>query len=106
MRLTGVATSACERTGVTRKIDITQHRHAAPSSFSLLPFRVQEKSRRRICGGFVGSESLHHPERRERGLVNRRSNVEALIALVIGDRRTGQRSENAVDFTMIIALLL
>src|SRR5437870_13443769 len=72
-------------------------------------WRLKQKSRRGIRAPrrlVVDSFSLSHPEGIERRLIDRRRRSEPLIGLVGGERLAGQRPEQSIHLTSVIAHLL
>jgi hypothetical protein len=88
--------------------------HKKSAAVPLLPSYISEsswkqKSRRGIPapGGFsVDSFELCQPERIKRRLVDYGRCGQSLIGLVAGDRLPGQRPEQSIDLTLVIAHLL
>src|SRR5438034_5473129 len=73
------------------------------------PWRLKQKSRRGIRAPrrlVVDSFTLSHPEGIECRLVDRRRRGEPLIGLVGGERLPGQRPEQSIHLTLVIAHLL
>src|SRR5438552_15431177 len=73
------------------------------------PWRLKQKSRRGIRAPrrlVVDSFTLSHPEGIERRLIDRRRRGEPLIGLVGGERLAGQRPEQSIHLTPVIAHLL
>src|SRR2546422_1514239 len=72
-------------------------------------WRLKQKSRRGIRAPrrlVVDSFTLSHPEGIERRLIDRRRRSEPLIGLVGGERLAGQRPEQSIHLTSVIAHLL